>query len=62
MRAALYARYSSDKQRETSIDDQFRNVEQFAEREDWEIVRRYYDKAISGSIANREGYQPALPR
>ncbi len=43
MKTALYARYSTDKQRETSIEDQFRNCGSFAEREGWpEGCERYW--------------------
>ena len=48
MRAVVYARYSSNKQRESSIEDQFRNYDQFADREGWDIVSRYSDEALSG--------------
>ena len=37
-RVALYARYSSDNQREASIQDQFRVCRDHAEREGWRIV------------------------
>ena len=48
---AIYARYSSDKQRDASIDDQVRNCQAFAEREGWKGKPHIYaDKAISGSI------------
>lgn len=50
MRAALYARYSTDKQRETSIADQLRGAIERAEREGWEIVARHADEGISGSV------------
>ncbi|MCT7374727.1 recombinase family protein [Chelativorans salis] len=49
IRVALYARYSSDNQREASIVDQFRLCEEYAAREGWTIVERYSDAAISGS-------------
>ena len=32
MKAVIYARYSSDKQSENSIEDQIRNCKQYAER------------------------------
>ncbi|MBB2974288.1 recombinase family protein [Mesorhizobium sp. RMAD-H1] len=48
-RAALYARYSSDNQSETSIEDQFRLCREHAGRERWQIVGSYEDAAISGS-------------
>ena len=46
--AAIYARYSSDKQRESSIEDQERNCCGFAKREGWTIVARFADEALSG--------------
>lgn len=55
-RAAIYARYSGDKQRETSIDDQVRNCTRFAEHERLETVHVFYDKAVSGSTRARPGY------
>jgi DNA invertase Pin-like site-specific DNA recombinase len=38
MKAAIYARYSSDKQRETSIEDQNRRCREYARRQGWDIV------------------------
>ncbi len=46
MRAAVYARYSSDKQRESSIEDQVRNCTAFAERKGWSIAEHYVDEAL----------------
>ena len=60
MRVAIYARYSSEGQREQSIEDQNRNCERYAKREGWTIVERYADKAISGSTTQRPGYQQML--
>ncbi len=48
-RVALYARYSSDNQREASIDDQFRICREQATREKWKIVGTYRDAGISGA-------------
>ena len=48
-RVALYARYSSDNQREASIVDQFRLCEEHALREGWQVAGSYQDAAISGS-------------
>ena len=60
MRAALYGRYSSENQREASIEDQYRNCERKAKQEGWTITARYEDKAISGATAARPGYQTML--
>ncbi|MFC3061665.1 recombinase family protein [Paenirhodobacter populi] len=57
-RAALYARYSDDKQNEASIEDQFRLCREHAGRERWQIVGSYEDAAISGaSTILRPGIQ-----
>ena len=60
MRTAIYARYSGDKQRETSIDDQVRNCTQHVEREGFSVSQVYHDKAITGAIKARPGYQQML--
>lgn len=60
MKAVTYCRYSSNKQREASIEDQFRICEGYAQKEGWEITARYEDKAISGTDATRPGYQQML--
>lgn len=60
MTAALYARYSSDLQREQSIEDQFRVAERLAERHGFVVVARFSDQAISGGTAQRPGYQKLL--
>ncbi|RVT89279.1 recombinase family protein [Rhodovarius crocodyli] len=55
-RVALYARYSSDRQSENSIEDQLRICRERVEREGWQLVRSYQDAAISGSTADRPGF------
>jgi len=62
MRVALYARYSSENQKDSSITDQFRNCARYAQREGWTIVERYSDKAISGTQdeTGRDGYAAML--
>lgn len=62
MRTALYARYSTDKQRETSIDDQLRAARERAAREGWEVVQVYQDEGVSGStpVALRPGGKALL--
>lgn len=56
-RAAIYARYSSDKQRSASIDDQVRRCREFIEREGMILAdeRIFTDEAISGSRTTRPG-------
>lgn len=60
MKAVTYARYSSDRQRETSIADQQRNMHRRAQAEGWSVVRDYADAAISGATAERPKYQALL--
>jgi site-specific DNA recombinase len=60
MRAALYARYSTEKQSGASIEDQHRVCERLAERHGLVAVERFSDAAISGGTAERPGYQALL--
>ncbi|WP_343316107.1 recombinase family protein [Brucella sp. BE17] len=60
-RVALYARYSSDNQREASIEDQLRICREQAKREKWKTVGTYKDAGISGaSMILRPGIQALL--
>src|SRR3989442_1474905 len=49
MRCAIYARYSSDLQRESSIEDQIRKCREYAARRGWTIVEVFTDAAVSGA-------------
>src|SRR6267154_4514868 len=54
--AALYARFSSDLQKDRSVDDQFADCERFAKREGLKIVAKFSDRAKSGStLFGRDG-------
>ncbi|MGV1943755.1 recombinase family protein [Agrobacterium sp. 22-211-1] len=60
-RVAIYARYSSDNQREASIEDQFRICREQAKRDGWTIVGTYKDASLSGaSMILRPGIQALL--
>jgi site-specific DNA recombinase len=59
-RHGLYARYSTEKQSEASIEDQFRVCERIAERHGFKVVGRYDDAALSGGTTRRDGYQSML--
>ena len=50
-KAVIYARYSSDNQREESIDGQLRECLAFAERKGYTVISTYADRAISGKRA-----------
>lgn len=56
MKTATYLRYSSDNQKETSIHDQLRNVENHCEKMGWPKPIVFKDEAISGSRNDRPGY------
>jgi site-specific DNA recombinase len=61
MRAAIYARYSSENQRDASIEDQIEVCRRYAERQGWQVVELYDDRAASGASAlSRRGYQRML--
>ena len=60
MKAATYARFSTDKQRPESIADQERECDRIAEREGFTIIARYSDASISGGTSKRPGYQRML--
>lgn len=62
MRVALYARYSSDAQRDASIEDQLRICHLRAEREGWVVTVTFTDHALSGASVLRPGYQALLAR
>ena len=58
LKAALYARYSSDNQREASNADQFEVCRRYCEQQGFEIVAVFDDAALSGSsTVLRPGYQ-----
>lgn len=59
MKAAIYARYSSENQSEKSIDDQARVCRNYCKEHDITINEEhiYVDEAISGSLINRPGLQ-----
>ena|SRR2546427_7108034 len=60
MKVAIYARYSSENQRDVSIADQFRVCREFAQRQGWHIEREYSDHAESGATLLRPGFQAMM--
>lgn len=57
IRAAAYARFSSDNQRDESIDAQLRAIHKFAAEKGYQIVEEYIDRAKTGTNDRREDFQ-----
>ena len=57
MKGVIYARYSSDSQREESIEGQLRECKAFAEKNDIQIVETYIDRALSARTDRRPDFQ-----
>ena len=57
MRAVIYARYSSDNQREESIEGQLRECNEYATFNDIQVVGNYIDRALSAKTDNRPEFQ-----
>lgn len=57
MKAVIYARYSSDNQREESIEGQIRECTAFAEKHGITVLRHYIDRAYSAKTDNRPEFQ-----
>ncbi len=60
MKVAIYARYSSDNQRDASIADQIRICRESAARQGWTVVQEFTDHAISGATLLRSGFQALM--
>ena len=57
MKAVIYARYSSDNQREESIEGQLRECKEYAERNGILVLQSYIDRALSAKTDNRPEFQ-----
>lgn len=57
MTGVIYARYSSDNQREESIEGQLRECKEFAQKNDIQIIDSYIDRALSARTDNRPDFQ-----
>lgn len=58
--AVIYARYSSERQTEQSIEGQIRDCNEYAQRNDIMIVDTYIDRAMTGTNDNRPNFQRML--
>ncbi len=62
MRAAIYARYSSDQQSTASVPDQVRLCRRFCDEHGWLVVDVFADEAVSGATHLRPGFQEMQQR
>ncbi len=58
--AVIYARYSSERQNEQSIEWQLRVINQFAEKEGYTIIDTYIDRAMTGRNDDRPSFQEMI--
>lgn len=58
--AVIYARYSSERQTEQSIEGQLRVCQDFADKNDIQILDTYIDRAMTGTNDNRAAFQQML--
>ena len=55
--AVIYARFSSENQRQESIEGQIRECRIFAERNGFDVIAEYTDSALTGRTDQRPGFQ-----
>ena len=60
MAAVIYARYSSDNQREESIEGQIRECTAYAEKNGFTVVKHYIDHVVSAKTDNRPQFQQMI--
>lgn len=56
----IYARYSSEKQTEQSIEGQLRVCHEYAEKHNLNVVKEYIDRAMTGTNDNRPSFQQMI--
>lgn len=59
-RAVAYARYSTDKQYDTSIEKQLEDIREYCKRKGYRLVKEYVDRAESASKEDRPAFQELL--
>ena len=60
LKAVIYARYSSDMQREESIEAQLLDIRKYADRNGIIIIKEYKDEAVSGQTEMRTAFQAMM--
>lgn len=59
-KAAAYARFSSDLQREESIEAQLKDIYEYASKNNFIIVKEYRDEALTGKSDDRPAFQQMI--
>ncbi len=59
-RGVGYGRYSSNNQREESIDAQLRAIRDYCDKEDIDLIAEYYDEAQTGTNDGRDDFQEMI--
>ena len=60
MKCVIYARYSSDGQREGSIEGQLRECKEYSERHNMTVIGTYLDRALSARTDDRPEFQKMI--
>lgn len=60
MNVVIYARFSSHRQNETSLEAQILECEKFCERNNYNIIGVYEDEAVSAKTDDREKFQQMI--
>ena len=60
MKAAIYARYSSDNQREESITAQIRAAHEYCQKNGHKVIKEYTDEALSARTDDRPAFQQMI--
>lgn len=60
MNVVIYARFSSSKQNETSIEAQLKECNEFCQRNGYTVINEYIDRAISGKTDHRPAFQKMI--
>lgn len=59
-KAVAYARYSSDNQRQESIEAQVYAIKEYCESNNLELIKLYQDEAVSGTTDDREAFMEMI--
>ena len=59
-KAVAYCRFSSDLQREESIDAQVRAIKEYCDKKEIQLLKVYADEGISGTTDERPQFQKMI--